>query len=281
MKSNFKNKKDYMFYENIQDLVQWLKSAPLMGGHAPEEYSTMRESHDSFYGKYTYTEALEKLEHGDYELADKIEKLPEQTMLTQKVMQSFKNDVYGFMPNVPHAIMGLPNSMINIRQHRVKGNNKIIDLVLEADASCGVSAEDYAKVAKTFLDVVDALERQGYRLNLYWALNTDFDCNRSKCCWIMKLKDSTEPFNKYKCAFPLGSVSMFRRIGFRLIETLPSGNAIKDQQCGYGRPGRTPEQMIREGLKLVNIEPKNLCIFSVKDYIDVDSETILNMIKGE
>ena len=97
----------------------------------------------------------------------------------------------------------------------------------------------------------------------------------------MKLKDSTEPFNKYKCAFPLGSVSMFRRIGFRLIETLPSGNAIKDQQCGYGRPGREPEQMIREGLKLVNIEPKNLCVFSVKDYVGVSSETILNMIKGE
>jgi hypothetical protein len=281
MKSNFKNKKDYMFYENIQDLVQWIKSAPLMGGHAPEDYSTMRETHDSFYGKYTYTEALEKLEHGDYELADKIEKIPEQTMLTQKVMQSFKNDVYGFMPNVPHAIMGLPNSMINIRQHRIKGNNKIIDLVLDADASCGVSSESYAKVAKIFLDVVDALEKQGYRLNLYWALNTDFDRSSSKCCWIMKLKDSTEPFNKYKCAFPLGSVSMFRRIGFRLIETLPSGNGIKDQQSGYGRPGRTPEQMIREGLKLVNIEPKNLCVFSVSDYVGVDSETILKEIKGE
>lgn len=279
MKSSYNGKYDYLFYENMQDLVGFLKEAPLMGNS--DHYSTERDNDKGFHGKYTYREALEKLENGDEELADKIEHIEDQTMITEKIRQSFKNDVYGFMPNVPNALMGLPNSMININQHRIKGNNKIIDLVLEADASCGVSAEEYAKVAKMFLNVVDSLEKQGYRLNLYWSLCTDFDCSSTHCCWIMKLKNSTEPFNRYKCAFPLGSVSMFRRLGFRLIETLPSGNAIRDQRCGYGRPACNAEPLIRNALKVANIEPKNLYIFKVANYVHSTSEEILEKIKGE
>lgn len=278
MKSNYLGKKDYLFFENIQDMVKFLEQAPRMGGPGTEYATDKTDS--SFYGKYTYAEALEKLKNGDSELANSIENIKDQTMTTNKILQSFKNDVHGFMPNVPHAIMGLPKSMINVRHHRISGNNKIIDLVLDSDASCSVTSEDYAKVAKTFLNVVDALEKQGYRLNLYYALNTTFN-NGSKCCWLMKLKTSGEPFNKYKCAFPLGSVSMFRRLGFRLIETLPSGNSKRDIQSGYGRPNQHPEDMVREAFNLNNISIKNLYIFNISKYIGVEDEQILKTIKGE
>ena len=280
MQSNFLNKRDHMFFENIQDMVKFLKEAPLQGDPSRDHYSSI-EGDSSFYGKYTYDESLDRLQHGDEELANSIEEIKDQTIMTEKILQSFKIDVHGFMPSVPHAVMGLPQSMINIQQHRIKGNNKIIDLVLDGDVSCTVSSESYTKVVKTFLNVVDALERQGYRLNLYWALNTDMECTNTKVCWILKLKDSTEPFNRYKCAFPLGSVSMFRRIGFRLIETLPSGNAIKDQRCGYGRPGRHSHSMISEGLSLVNINPKNLYIFKVDEYLGSSAEDIMKKIKGD
>ena len=280
MKS-IEKKDDYLFYENIQDMVEFLKHAPRIGND-DTEYATDREDDDGFYGNMSYQEALEKLEFGDKETAENIENIENQTMMTQKIMQTYKNDVYGFMPNVPNAIMGLPQSMINIRHHRIKGNNKIIDLVLNADVSAAVSGEKYQKVTKTFLNIVDSLEKQGYRLNIYYAITTIF--SNSDCCWLMKLKDSTEPFNKYKCAFPLGTAAMFRRIGFRLIETLPSKKSKREVvNGGYGRPAHDEkmQKLIKNNFQFNNIATKNLVIFDIGDYIGVSADEIINKIKGE
>lgn len=281
MKKLYLNKENYLYFDGIQDMVEHLKDAPLAYGK--RDYSTERKSEgrDSFYGGVSYPEALDLLEHGDEKTAKQIREIKDSRMETTRMLQRFVNNVHGFIPHVPNAIMGIPKSMIDIKRNRVNGNNKIIDLVLDADAACNVSASDYRKAARTFLDIVDSLEKQGYRLTLYYAINTIFDTD-VKVCWLMKLKDATEPFNKHKCAFPLGHVSMFRRIGFRLIETLDSGAATKDVPDGYGRPNRNRlscQKMIQSTLYSLNgTQPKNLKIFDIKDYVNKTTDEILDEV---
>lgn len=284
MKSHFINKKNYMYFDGIQDMVDYLKNAPLVGDYPREDYSTENPSQatDSFYGGISYQDALYKLQNGDEKIAKEIKEIKDAKLETQRVLQRFTNDIHGFIPNVPNAIKGLPKSMINIHRNRISGNNKMIDLVLDADASAAVRASDYTKVAHTFLNLVDSLEKQGYRLNLYYAINTYFSSTKTKVCWLMKLKDACEPFNKYKCAFPLGTVAMFRRIGFRLIETLPSGAARQDApHGGYGRPGDSRDNinMIQENLYILNgVQPKNLKIFDVTAYVDKSEDKIIDEV---
>lgn len=281
MKKLYLPKENYLYFNNIQDMVEHLKSAPLAYGD--KKYSTERkdEEHGSFFGGIPYREALELLEHGDEKTAKEIKEVKGVKMETTRKLQKLITDVHGFLPHVPNAVMGLPNSMVNIQSNKVNGNNKIIDLVLDADAAANVSSQEYRKVSKIFLDLVDSLEKQGYRLTLYYAINTIFDTN-TKVCWLMKLKDSSEPFNKYKCAFPLGHVAMFRRIGFRLIETLDSGAAKYDVPSGYGRPNRDKvscERMILSNLYSLNgTQPKNLKVFDVKEYVDKTQDDIMNEV---
>jgi hypothetical protein len=271
------NKECYEYFSGVADLVEFVKNSPRYYD-SYGRYSTDENDEDEleWHGGMTYEDALDKLENGDKELADEIDKVKVDSIITDKLTQKYLADIQGFIPHVPNAVLGLPQSMINIHYNRVNSNNKIINLVLDADCSCGVEADDYMKVSKLFFSVVDSIEQLGYRCSIYYSLASKFD--KGKANWILKVKDSSEPFNRYKCAFILGSVAMFRRIGFRLTECLESGIA---DMCGYGHVLDSSEtlEMINNNMKLLNgVQLKSIKVFRIYDYIGDSDSTIVNGI---
>ena len=69
-----------------------------------------------------------------------------------------RNDIHGFVPIVPNAIIGLPLSMIN--QSRESKKVKGIDILYNVSVSCGTRTDDIARKGAIMLSLIDALERK-------------------------------------------------------------------------------------------------------------------------
>lgn len=237
---------------------------------------------DFWSGNITFREAFEKFSTGDDELAKRIEDVEIDEIKSERIVSKYVNDIMGVIPHVPNAIIGLPQSMINITRNKVKTNNKIITLLYDISASCNIDENKYHRVSKLFLNIVDKIEKMGYRCNIYLTATQNCKnikpyCNHVNSLYMIKLKDCSEPFNKYKCSFCLGHVAMFRKIIFRLMELNPYTDIYNDS---YGRIVGYHEHkdLVEQGLKLNNLSLQNSKMFRIYDYIDSDEKDILDNI---
>ena len=128
--------------------------------------------------------------------------------------------------------------------------------------SCGVSAETLEKAGKAVLNVVYALEKQGYRVQLkLFPKFAERDGFFSACSVV--LKQYGQPLNIQKLSFPLTSVSMFRRLGFRWLETVPD---LKGSWYGYGCSVQRIDE-IKKRLKECKAYDENSIVLN-PDYIE-------------
>lgn len=138
----------------------------------------------------------------------------------------FQNAVAGFAPVVPLAMMGVPNSMIDMRMKPIK--TKVIDVYYDMTCSCGTSSEEIVENGKKLLGAIVELEAQGYRFNLY-AVQTY--CDRTDAdMLVVKVKSSTQPLDLKRISFPLCHTAFFRVIGFDWYSKVPNGT----YRFGYG-----------------------------------------------
>lgn len=222
---------EYFYFDSTSDLVNYLKSAKRCYDKdetvLSSKYFTDRTTRSDidWAGGVTYKQALDLLEYGDNELANSIEQVEiSKSPISEKIVNKYFNDIQGFIPHIPNAIVGIPNSMINIKRTRVNGSSKILNIIIDKAVPGYVTTEDFMKCSKVILNTIDSLEEVGYRCNLYISDGAEF-YDKDKVIWLVKLKSSDEPFNRYKCAFPLAHVAMSRRIFFRATECLTSGIA--------------------------------------------------------
>lgn len=222
---------EYFYFDSTSDLVDYLKNAKRCYDKdeivVNNKYSTDKTTKDSieWAGGVTYKQALDLLEYGDNELANSIEQVEiSESPISEKIINKYFNDIQGFIPHIPNAIVGVPNSMINIKRTRVNGSSKILNIIIDKAVPGYVTTEDFMKCSKVILNTIDSLEEVGYRCNLYISDGAEF-YDKDKVIWLVRLKSSDEPFNKYKCAFPLAHMAMSRRIFFRATECLTSGIA--------------------------------------------------------
>lgn len=138
----------------------------------------------------------------------------------------FQNNVQGFAPVVPLAMMNVPNNMIDMRMKPIK--NKVIDVYYDMTCSCGVDSDDIIKAGETVLGAIMELEAQGYKFNLY-AVQTYSD---SKDCdmLVVKIKSSDKPFDLKRMSFSLTHTGFFRVVGFDWYGKCPTST----YRCGYG-----------------------------------------------
>jgi len=131
----------------------------------------------------------------------------------ERVKTEFFNSVVGFAPVVPLALMGVPTCMRNSRPVVVK--SKILDVYVNVSASGGIDSERLKEVTTKLIEDVIALERQGYRLNVYgcWA-TSGLDENqytvRRAVCVSVKLKDAGQPVDLGRVIWPF-TTSGFHR----------------------------------------------------------------------
>jgi hypothetical protein len=218
-------------FGSIHQMLSVIESRPnnsVMAGQDSSKTGTKR-----FTGTDSYEEAKQLFETGYTEILDQVKTgVGNNLKKTQNInRRTIRTGVIGYAPHVPNAILGLPNSMILTEQQPQK--IKTVSIVVGITEKCGTKAEEFVKSGIAALSVVNTLELRGYRV----ALKVAFWCSEggNERAWgTITLKDYREHMDIQKLCFPLAHPSMFRRFGFKWLETCPE---IKDfgWAWGYGR----------------------------------------------
>lgn len=170
-------------------------------------------------GVKNYEEALKLLSEGYQPVVEKLKAEIKANVQGNAKRVSFTNDIVGYAPVVPLAIMGVPNAMINSHMTTIK--TKVIDVYYDGTFHCGVSSDDILKTGAKLLSVIISLEQQGYRFNLYQVQG--YADNNSCDMLVVKIKDAAQPLDLKRVSFPMTHTAFFRVIGFDWYSKTPHG----------------------------------------------------------
>lgn len=230
----------------------------------------------SFTGTNSYDEAIDLLKFGYKDPIPRIkEELANNKLITSKIFRSLprvmpRNKVIGFAPNVPNALLGLPESMISIEKETHK--RKTMSVIYSFGAPWFVDSEELIKAGMALVTAINIAEISGVQTKLQLGfMPATENVDREIVFPTVKIKDFGERFNLQKICFPMIHTSMFRRIGFKYLETCPF--CEEDYSGGYG----TVRGVIH---KLREIEPdKNTYIFEPEQIINDFNYSVEKILK--
>jgi hypothetical protein len=222
-----------VYYETFPDIYKFMRSIDSRPNNGKFGTSaTKLDDGDGWRGTRTYEDAVSQFENGLPETAERMKKSlgafkAQSNIVTAKARP--RNHYYGYTPNVPAAIIGLPKSMRRVE--RIPQKTKTIGLLWDCCECCGVSAETLRKSGEAVLQLVYVLEMRGYRVRLDCAPFTGNSSNRDFLV-IINLKQYGQNMDILKLSFPVTSPAMFRRFGFKWAEGVPD---VKGGEVyGYG-----------------------------------------------
>ena len=176
-----------------------------------------------FCGTSTHKEADELLINGDTFTAKIIEGCNKNKRL-DRITNTIKQDFCGFVPNVGAVVSGSPINMYNVKQMTYR-NTKVLNIVYFIGASYSVDKKELAAAGAKLLNIINTLEAQGYRTNVFAArcivpiINEKVQ-NKSLLNLAIKIKDSGKHLNITKIAYPIAHPSFFRRHCFKWADTV-------------------------------------------------------------
>lgn len=230
-------KRGKFIIEDFEGVSQFLKTIgtrkcnTVFAGHS----QSSNDSGDSFTMTSSYAESEALMASGYAKGLEDLKGAKGKKMQTaSNAVKSIPHtSVVGYVPNIPNAIMGRPDTMI--ASERVKMKSKIVRILYNFTASCTVDASRFVTAGRNLLELITMLELQGYRVQL--DICNSF-CRSSQIAFCrVKVKDFRQPLNPLKISYPLLHPSYFRRQGFRWLETCPEVTD-KGFPSGYGSPLR-------------------------------------------
>lgn len=202
----------------------------------------------SFTGTVTYTEAVEIFETGYTDVLNEIKSgISHNLKATQnQTRRMVRTGVVGYAPHVPNAINGLPNSMIYTEKqsHKVKA----VSIYYAPTENCGMDKNVFVKSGICMLSAINILEMSGVRVNLNVVFfNGVNDKNTEGSFANVRVKDFREHMDIQKLCFPVVHPSMFRRFGFRWLETTPN---MKESgwRFSYGHTDKNFDKIIKQNM---------------------------------
>lgn len=163
-------------------------------------------------------------EHGTKEIKAKVE--AKETGISTK--QKSVYDVVGYQASVPRYLHGIPTNMVN--KVNVKQKNKVITINKCASYSWKTKPQDIINESVKVLQLINRLEKQGYRVNLNVVFGTKA---KNNTITKVRIKNSSQRLNIKQVAFPLVHPSMLRRIIFAVWERQEENNN-DSFKWGYG-----------------------------------------------
>ena len=218
-------------FKSIHQLLSVIESRPNNSVMA-NAYSS-RENDKHFTRTKDWNEAVAIFQNGYVDILDKIKAGVAQHMKSTGITQRryIRTNVVGYAPHVPNAILNLPNAMILTESQPQK--IKSISIVYNMCANCGTDTSEFIQCGIAVLGLINTLELQGCRVNLKVA----FFCaekDDERAFVTLDVKDYREHLDLQKLCFPIAHPSMFRRFGFKWLETC-EGLTDYDWRYGYGR----------------------------------------------
>lgn len=224
----------------------------------PGRDNSSESSGSSWYGTESYEESEKLRRFGDKTAYERIKPIK---VKADKIIEQFSShkikytpDIVGFQPIVGNAIMGLPQSMINVEKKRIK--SKVIDVFLNISMPASRDKEDLETLGSVVLAGVEALELQGVGVNLNIGKLSGYSGGTTG--YMVKMKSSDEQLNTFKFSYYFSNASSLRRTGFRIHEVESRLPDITNS--GYGRAAHSDYQNARslfEGQNLAYFDCTN------------------------
>ncbi|NLZ47000.1 MAG: hypothetical protein GX896_09955 [Clostridiales bacterium] len=231
-------------FESIEELDRWINTTKL---NVPFRYARLASKEGTYYFTKTesYEEARELLVNGWEEKAKDLTKKLNSKPIMNDTRNKMVYDVVGFQPSVPRYLQGIPQNMFNSKKIATK-KTKILNVVKLISYVSHTPADKIEEESVKALRIVQLLEQQGFKCNLYVHCMTESDGRVP--AFELKLKNAADRLNISKVAFPLVHPSFLRRINFAWAER--SEIITKGHVHGYGRPiNGSEEQRYIESLK--------------------------------
>ena len=234
----------YEDFKSIYSLIETLESRK--NNEVMKHENSSESGGRSFTGTNSYKEALNLLHNGYIDILEQVKQKTKDNMkiniLSNQDTPKVKNMPIGYCPNVPNAIMNLPNSMINIQKEPLK--RKTISITYSIDAPAMVNQDDIIKAGVALISAINVIEKKGIRTELKIGFMPSEEIKEITFPTV-HIKNYQQKFNLQKICFPLGHPSMLRRIGFKWLETNPK---ITDSgfKLGYGGPIKSLNNIKKE-----------------------------------
>lgn len=217
-------------FESIHQMLSVIESRT-NNSHMIGQNESVETWNEEWYGTKNFDEAKNLFQYGYTDILDKIKAGMAKSNVTQiQNRRRVSNGVVGYAPHVPNAILGLPNSMIRTDSQPQKV--KAISIVYCITENCGHKAQEFIDSGVAVLNVINRLELQGIRVNLkimFYCAKTSSE----RAFGTVKVKDYREHMDLKKLCFPIAHPSMFRRFGFKWLETVPQMQT-NEWRGGYG-----------------------------------------------
>jgi hypothetical protein len=226
-------KKGKVIYERFESLNGFLKAINSRKEQPHGHKKTGSEVKDyNFTGTNDYKEAEILLQKGwETPLPEFKKTLGEATSHAPR--NKLRTNLAGFMPCVPNAIIGRPDSMFYIKKTMEKV--KAITIVYSPAVNCGIDVESVIQAGANLLSAIAYIENnKGVRVNLDVCSKSSIDIHDSQdiSICVINIKKATEKLEIKKVCFPLAHPSWQRRFGFKWLETL---DKTRGSWHGYGR----------------------------------------------
>ena len=219
-------------FTSIHQMLNVINSRPNNDVMSGKNSST--EGGESFTGTKNWEEANELFEHGYVEILDKIKAGVADGIKKTETVQKRRTStgVVGYAAHVPNAIMGLPNSMIYTQS--IPQKIKAISITYSICENCGTEAQEFIDSGIAVLNVINKLELNGCRVNLKIMFFNSEASGNEYAFGTVDVKNFKEHMDLQKLCFPVAHPSMFRRFGFKWLETC-KGLKQDGWSYGYGR----------------------------------------------
>ena len=238
-------KEDFKSIHQMLDVIEHRPNNKVMKNEDASKTGTK-----DFTGTRSYGEAKEIFQNGYTDILDKIKMGVNSNIKAQRTenRRKVETGVVGYAPHVPNAILGLPNSMIYT--HSQPQKVKAISIIYSIIENCGTEADEFIKSGICVLSAINSLELRGVRVNLnisFFNATTGSDKPQYTFATV-KVKDYREHMDLQKLCFPVAHPSMFRRFGFKWIETVPE---LTDNgyRWGYGHHFDAKDKILQKIIK--------------------------------
>lgn len=265
MRKYSKDKTYITEFNNITELVHFIETKEIYSNFKNRLGGASSISGDmKFTETSNFDEAKDLLlhgwEYGTKEIKAKVEAKNIGVSLKQKTVY----DVAGYQCSVPRYLQGIPTNMIN--KKAIPQKNKVITINKMCSYICSVRAETIKAESVKVLQLVNTMEKQGYRVNL----NVLYGSEKGNTSIIkVKIKSSAQKLNIKQTAFPLVHPSMLRRIIFAVWERSEECSC-NGFEIGYGKPCDESmyKQILNKGEYLIP------AVLSEQEIIDIDKYKI-------
>lgn len=225
-----KNKYPYSFeyFDSIQELVNTNKNRKSHFGQNSISKKVSENSKD-FFGIDSIDKAYDLLKNGWQDATDKsIAEINKCICNGIGLKTEFKNDIVGFAPNVPLALLNVPNCMISAKRREVK--TKVVNIIYDFCAPANIDSSELLEAGKNIVKLIIDLEKKGYRVSLDIARCNWNRYNKELYGLVCKIKDANQPINLKKLMYPIAHPSWFRVVTFDWQEKTP---LTKDSEKSY------------------------------------------------